>query len=117
MKEESAYHTISETSEKLNIPSHVLRFWEKKFSFIKPRKGKGGRRYYNSTDMENILIIKSLLYDRGFTILGAINYLKKNNKKNEEFMINKEKNLKETLLLLEKAKSSLKKIKYRINNL
>ncbi len=76
MKEDNAFHTISEVSKKLNLPTHVLRFWEKKFNNLTPRKGIGGRRYYSLKDMEKLKSIKKLLYDQGFTIPGAIKYLR-----------------------------------------
>ena len=68
MKDENAYHTISETSKILDIPPHVLRFWEKKFNFLNPKKGIGGRRYYSPQEINNLKQIKKLLYDDGFTI-------------------------------------------------
>ncbi len=75
---ETSFHTISSVSEELNIPSHVLRFWEKKFDIITPRKSKTGRRYYSNKDLENIKIIKDLLYDKGYTISGALKFLQSN---------------------------------------
>ena len=77
MKENNAYQTISETSRLLNIPTHVLRFWEKKFPNLNPKKSAGGRRYYSPSDFEKLNIIKDLLYDKGYTINGAISFLRK----------------------------------------
>ena len=79
MTETSSYHTISNVSKKLNIPPHVLRFWEKKFNFLKPKKNLTGRRYYSNQDIVNLEIIQDLLHNKGFTITGAIKYLKNNN--------------------------------------
>ena len=78
MKENSSYYTISNVSEKLSIPPHVLRFWEKKFNFVKPKKSQTGRRYYSNQDIVNLEIIKDLLHNKGYTIPGAIKYIKNN---------------------------------------
>ena len=66
-----AYYTITEVSKNLNLPSHVMRFWETKFSQLKPMKRSGGRRYYQRKDIEILEHIKELLYNKGFTIKGA----------------------------------------------
>ena len=79
MTENSSYYTISNVSEKLSIPPHVLRFWEKKFNFVKPKKSQTGRRYYSNQDIVNLEIIKDLLHNKGYTIPGAIKYIKNNN--------------------------------------
>ena len=76
-KAPGAYQTISEVSVKLDVPAHVLRFWESKFSVLKPLKRSGGRRYYRTEDIQLLKSIKSLLYDEGYTIKGAQNSLKK----------------------------------------
>ena len=76
MNNETVYYTISDVSKKLNIPTHVLRFWEKKFSIINPSKSSKGRRYYSNLDLSNIKIIKNLLYEKGFTINGALKHMK-----------------------------------------
>ena len=76
-KAPGAYQTISEVSVQLDVPAHVLRFWESKFSVLKPLKRSGGRRYYRAEDIQLLKCIKSLLYDEGYTIKGAQNSLKK----------------------------------------
>lgn len=76
-KSPQAYRTISEVAAELRVETHVLRYWETQFSQIKPMKRKGGRRYYNAQDVAKIQEIKSLLYDRGFTIRGARDHLRK----------------------------------------
>ena len=76
-KAPGAYQTISEVSVQLDVPAHVLRFWESKFSALKPLKRSGGRRYYRTEDIQLLKSIKSLLYDEGYTIKGAQNSLKK----------------------------------------
>ena len=79
-KSASAYKTISEVSEMLDIPAHVLRFWESKFSQLNPMKRSGGRRYYRLEDIAVLKTIKSLLYDDGYTIKGAQASLSKRRK-------------------------------------
>jgi len=76
-KAPGAYQTISEVSVQLDVPAHVLRFWESKFSVLKPLKRSGGRRYYRTEDILLLKSIKFLLYDEGYTIKGAQNSLKK----------------------------------------
>lgn len=70
-KAKEAFRTISEVAEWLDTPTHVLRFWESKFSQIKPVKGAGGRRYYRPTDMDLLGGIKQLLHEDGLTIKGT----------------------------------------------
>ncbi len=67
----TAFRTISEVSAELDIPQHVLRFWEGKFSNLKPLKRAGGRRYYRPEDLELLKRIRTLLYDEGYTIKGV----------------------------------------------
>ena len=78
MKSPTAFHTISEVATDLDIPQHVLRFWESKFQQIKPLKRGGGRRYYRPEDVQVISVIKDLLYSQGFTIRGVQKLLKEN---------------------------------------
>lgn len=70
-KSPNAFRTISEVADGIGIPQHVLRFWESKFSQIKPMKRGGGRRYYRPEDVEIIDAIRRLLHDDGYTIKGA----------------------------------------------
>ena len=70
-KAPDAFRTISEVSEWLDTPAHVLRFWESKFSQVKPVKRAGGRRYYRPDDMALLAGIKILLHEQGMTIKGA----------------------------------------------
>ena len=94
MTEFSSYYTISNVSKKLRIPTHVLRFWEKKFNFVRPKKSETGRRYYSNQDIVNLEIIKDLLHEKGYTISGAIKYMKNNNElddnKLDQFNLNNE---------------------------
>ncbi len=75
-KADAAFRTISEVSEELDIPQHVLRFWETKFTQVKPTKRAGGRRYYRPQDVELLRQIKRLLHDDAFTIKGVQKVLK-----------------------------------------
>ncbi len=70
-KSSSAFKTISEVAGELDLPQHVLRFWESKFTSIKPMKRGGGRRYYRPEDIEILRRIRGLLYDDGYTIKGV----------------------------------------------
>ncbi len=70
-KSPTALKTIGEAAEILNVPQHVLRFWETKFPQIKPLKRNGGRRFYRPQDIEALLLIRHLLYQQGYTIEGA----------------------------------------------
>ena len=70
-KANDAFKTISEVSALLDVPQHVLRFWESKFSSLRPLKRSGGRRYYRPDDVAVLRRIKQLLYVDGFTIKGA----------------------------------------------
>ena len=71
MKSPQAFRTISEVSNETNIPTHVLRFWETKFSNINPLKRSGNRRYYRPEDVKTIIQIKTLLYENGYTVKGV----------------------------------------------
>jgi DNA-binding transcriptional MerR regulator len=75
-KAPSAYRTISEVSQLLDVPQHVLRFWETKFAPLRPMKRGGGRRYYRPEDVVLLTKIKGWLYDEGLTIKGAQKRLK-----------------------------------------
>ncbi len=71
VKSDAAFRTISEVSEDLDVPQHVLRFWESKFTQIKPLKRGGGRRYYRPEDLQLLKRIRDLLYKDGYTIRGV----------------------------------------------
>ena len=75
-KSSDAFRTISEVSAALDVPAHVLRFWETKFTSLRPLKRSGGRRYYRPDDVAVLARIRDLLYEDGFTIKGAQRFLK-----------------------------------------
>lgn len=70
-KAPDAFRTISEVSEQLDVPQHVLRFWEGKFAQVRPLKRAGGRRYYRPDDIDLLKGIRALLYNEGLTIKGV----------------------------------------------
>ena len=71
LKSAEAFRTISEVAFELDVPQHVLRFWETRFAQVKPVKRAGGRRYYRPEDVDLLRGIRSLLYAEGFTIKGV----------------------------------------------
>ena len=75
-KAPDAFRTISEVAADLDIPQHVLRFWETRFTQIKPMKRSGGRRYYRPDDVDLLKGIRRLLYGEGYTIRGVQRILK-----------------------------------------
>ena len=75
-KAPEAFRNISEVASLLDVPAHVLRFWETRFSQVRPVKRSGGRRYYRPDDIVLLKRIRSLLYDEGYTIKGAQQVLK-----------------------------------------
>ena len=70
-KSADAFRTISEVASELDLPQHVLRFWETKFTQVRPLKRGGGRRYYRPEDVALLRHIRGLLYDEGYTIKGV----------------------------------------------
>lgn len=70
-KSSTAFRTISEVAQELDVPQHVLRFWETRFSQIRPLKRGGGRRYYRPEDVALLKVIRELLYSEGYTIKGV----------------------------------------------
>ena len=87
------YYSISEVSEVTGLKQYVLRYWETEFSQLKPGKNRAGNRVYRSHDVDKIMEIKSLLYDRKFTIKGARQHLKYPSEKSNQ-LIEKKKILK-----------------------
>ncbi len=82
-KSAAAFRTISEVSDELDVPQHVLRFWETKFTQVRPLKRAGGRRYYRPEDVELLRRIRDLLYAEGYTIKGVQRLLREGGLKSE----------------------------------
>lgn len=97
--------TISEVSKELNIPQHVLRFWEKKFHNLNPIQKNNGRRYYTDNDVDLIKTIIDLLYNQKYSIMGA---KKKMKYKTTDLDLNKKN--KDLILKLEKIKIKLENL-------
>ena len=83
-KSDSAFRTISEVADELDVPQHVLRFWESKFPQVKPLKRGGGRRYYRPEDVALLRRIRDLLYSEGYTIKGVQKLLREGGHKESE---------------------------------
>jgi DNA-binding transcriptional MerR regulator len=86
-KAPDAFRTISEVADDLDIPQHVLRFWETRFTQIKPMKRSGGRRYYRPDDVDLLKGIRRLLYGEGYTIRGVQRILKEHGIKSVQGLI------------------------------
>jgi DNA-binding transcriptional MerR regulator len=82
-KSGAAFRTTGEVSEELNLPTHVLRFWESKFPEIKPLKRGGGRRYYRPEDVALLRRIRQFLYQEGYTIRGVQKLLREGEQREE----------------------------------
>ena len=82
-KSAEAFRTISEVSQDLDVPQHVLRFWESKFTPVRPLKRGGGRRYYRPEDIDLLRRIRNLLYTDGYTIKGVQRLLREGHGKLE----------------------------------
>ena len=80
-KSAAAFRTISEVASELDLPQHVLRFWESKFPNVRPLKRGGGRRYYRPEDVRLLRRIRDLLYTEGYTIRGVQKLLRQNGAK------------------------------------
>jgi len=85
-KSADAFRTISEVADELEVPQHVLRFWESKFPQVKPLKRAGGRRYYRPDDVVLLRRIRNCLYDQGYTIKGVQKLLREGALKSEAAM-------------------------------
>jgi len=83
-KSAEAFRTISEVADELEVPQHVLRFWESKFPQVKPLKRAGGRRYYRPDDVVLLRRIRQCLYDQGYTIKGVQKLLREGALKAED---------------------------------
>ena len=113
MKSPDAFRTISEVSKEIKIPTHVLRFWESKFSNINPLKRSGNRRYYRPEDVKLIIKIKTLLYENGYTVKGVQKLFKDKSNKLEKSndIVNKNSLIKDNLkIILDDIDNLIKKL-------
>lgn len=83
-KSPAAFRTIAEVAGELELPAHVLRFWESKFPQIRPLKRRGGRRYYRPEDISLLRHIRTLLYTEGYTIRGVQKLLREEGSRGQE---------------------------------
>jgi len=88
-KAPDAFRTISEVAEDLDVPQHVLRFWETRFTQIKPMKRSGGRRYYRPYDVDLLRGIRRLLYGEGYTIRGVQRILREQGIKSVQGLVDR----------------------------
>ena len=101
---EKLFYTIGETAKMFNVNVSLIRFWEKEFDILKPKKNKKGNRLFTKKDIANLEIIYHLVKERGFTLQGAKGKLKENKKDTIENIqiINRLKKIKEFLITLKK---------------
>ena len=99
---EKLYYKISEIAEAFHVNASLLRFWEKEFDILQPKKNKKGNRYFTQEDVKNLKIIYHLVKERGYTLEGAKEVLANNAKLNDEL---------EIIFRLEKIKAELLQLK------
>ena len=120
-KAKDAFKTISEVSALLDVPQHVLRFWESKFSGLRPLKRGGGRRYYRPEDVAVLRRIRQLLYVDGFTIKGAQKLVRSKTLATKQNVLTAEnrasgKDLAEAMAMLDDVKTRLSALKQQFNH-
>ena len=120
-KANDAFKTISEVSALLDVPQHVLRFWESKFSGLRPLKRGGGRRYYRPEDVAVLRRIRQLLYVDGFTIKGAQKLVRSKTLDTKQSVLTPEnrasgKDLAEVMAMLDDVKTRLSALKQQFNH-
>ena len=120
-KANDAFKTISEVSALLDVPQHVLRFWESKFSGLRPLKRGGGRRYYRPEDVAVLRRIRQLLYVDGFTIKGAQKLVRSKTLATKQSVLTPEnrasgKDLAEVMAMLDDVKPRLSALKQQFNH-
>ena len=120
-KANDAFKTISEVSALLDVPQHVLRFWESKFSSLRPLKRSGGRRYYRPNDVAVLRRIRQLLYVDGFTIKGAQKLVRSKTLATKQNVLTAEnrasgKDLAEAMAMLDDVKTRLSALKQQFNH-
>lgn len=107
VSDDKLYYAISEVARITNLPAYVLRFWEKEFPMLRPKKNKGGNRHYQKRDIELVNQIKHLLYDENYTIAGARKRLRQFESKPE----------KKELVLKAKSETLLGEIKKELEDI
>lgn len=108
-KNTKLYYSIGEVAQMFDIKESTLRFWEKQFDVIAPRKNTKGTRFYKQEDIDSIRLIYHLVKERGMTLAGARQKLKQNKETTvrQEEIINRLKQIKEELLVMKNAFDSL----------
>ncbi len=104
------YFRIGEVSDLVGVDPHVLRYWESEFKVIKPHRAKSNQRLYRRKDVENLLLIKTLLHGEGYTISGARKLIKQSIKTKQPVIINEKKEPVKPEQCLAEIKDELKKI-------
>lgn len=108
------YYTIGEVSEMFNVNTSLVRFWEKEFDVLKPKKNKKGNRLFTPEDLENFRIIHNLVKEQGLTLEGAKKYLKENRKTLKHESKSEKNQFSEIENKLKKIKNSLIDLKSRL---
>jgi len=103
---EKEFYSIKEIADMLNLKPYILRYWEKEFTVLRPKRNRVGRRYYSKKDIDIVRLIKSILYDQGYTISGAKKKLVTLSEAPEQLSLP----LKNSVKVLKEIKEELKKI-------
>lgn len=104
---EKEFYSIKEVAKMLEIPAYVLRYWEKEFPMLRPRRNRLGRRFYSKKDVDIARMIKVILYEQGYTIAGARKKLATITQEPEQLTLP----LKETVKIVKEIKEELKKLR------
>ncbi len=103
---EKEFYSIKEVADMLSLKPYILRYWEKEFTVLKPKRNRVGRRYYSKKDIDIVRLVKSILYDQGYTISGAKKKLVTLSEAPEQLSLP----LKNSAKVLKEIKEELKKI-------
>ncbi|MEO0137510.1 MAG: MerR family transcriptional regulator [candidate division WOR-3 bacterium] len=104
---EKEFYSIKEVADMLQIPAYVLRYWEKEFPMLRPKRNRLGRRFYTPKDIEIVRMIKVILYEQGFTIAGARKKLASITQAPEQLTLP----LSDAIKIIKEVKEELKKIR------
>lgn len=104
---EKEFFSINEVAEMVNLKPYILRYWEKEFAALRPKRNRVGRRYYSKKDMDTVRLIKTTLYDHGYTIAGAKKRLATISEEPEQLRLPLHNHIK----ILKEVKAELKSIK------